>query len=232
LALLLDSVLLMSQQKAKSQCSSAAEIVAAPAVREIQLNASHSSPEWQNAVPVTFCADWQGKNADPARETQVRALWSRQTLFLRFECRYREINIFNDSDPNGRRNQLWDRDVAEAFLQPDPRRERYYTEFEISPNGMWIDLNISPGTLDDLHSGMQRSVALDPRTQIWAAELAIPMHSLTPQFDPTGVWRVNFFRIEGKQEPRFYSAWQPTHTPKPNFHVPHAFGRMRFAQPR
>ena len=30
--------------------------------------------------------------------------------------------LFEDSDPNGRRDHLWDRDVAEAFLQPDPSR--------------------------------------------------------------------------------------------------------------
>ena len=56
---------------------------------------------------------------------------------------------------------LWDRDVAEAFLQPDPSRERYYREFEVSPNGMWIDLDIFPGGLADLKSGLKKSVVLD-----------------------------------------------------------------------
>jgi alpha-galactosidase len=42
------------------------------------------------------------------------------------------------------------------------------------------------------------------------------------------VWRVNFFRVEGAAEPRFYSAWRPTNTPKPNFHVPEAFGALVF----
>ena len=38
-----------------------------------------------------------------------------------------------------------------------------------------------------------------------------------------------FFRIEGPQEPRRYMAWRPTHAPNPNFHVPSAFGRLRFS---
>jgi hypothetical protein len=158
----------------------------------------------------------------------VRVLWSPQTLYLRFECRYRELYVFTDSDPNGRRGQLWDRDVAEAFLQPDPSRPRYYKEFEISPNGLWIDLNISPHALANLKSHMQRSVWLDEAAHTWAAELAIPMRSLTRQFHPDHLWRVNFYRVEGSKEPRFYSAWQPTNTTQPNFHVPEAFGRMRF----
>src|SRR5207237_4400193 len=95
-------------------------------------------------ISVSFCSDWQGKNPDPALDTEVRVLWSSSTLYLRFACRYRELHVFNDADPNGRRDHLWERDVAEAFLQPDPSRPRYYKEFEIAPNGFWIDLDVSP----------------------------------------------------------------------------------------
>jgi alpha-galactosidase len=207
------------------------ELVAAPVAREIELNAGHPAAEWQTARPVVFSADWQGQNADAARETRVRALWSRQTLYLRFECRYRELFVFEDSDPNGRRDGLWDRDVAEAFLQPDPSRPPYYKEFEVSPNGMWVDLDIFPGGRSNLQSGMRRSVVLDEASHVWQAELAIPMKALTAAFDPQATWRVNFYRVEGRQEPRHYLAWQPTHSERPNFHVPAAFGRMRFAMP-
>jgi alpha-galactosidase len=155
-------------------------------------------------------------------------LWTPQTLHLRFECRYRDLTVFEDSDQNGRRDQLWDRDVAEVFLQPDPSRPRYYREIEVAPNGMWIDLDIFPEGLRDLKSGMTRSVWLDRENRTWTAEIAIPIKALTANFDPTAEWRVNFFRVEGPHEPRFYSAWRATNTPQPNFHVPEAFGRLRF----
>jgi alpha-galactosidase len=205
-----------------------ARVIAAAVREEFALNAAHPSPEWQRATAVRFCADWHGKDANPERETAVRLLWSPATLYVRFECRYREIFVFEDSDLNGRRDQLWDRDVAEVFLQPDPSRPRYYREFEVSPNGMWIDLDIFPGGLADLKSGMRSSVVLNETGRSWAAELAIPMVSLTKDFDSARTWRVNFFRVEGKAEPRHYLAWQPTHTPQPNFHVPEAFGYLRF----
>jgi alpha-galactosidase len=204
------------------------EIIAAPIAHELAVDAAHPADEWRHATAISFCADWQGKNPDPGRETKVRALWSPQTLYLRFECRYRELYVFADSDPDGRRDHLWDRDVAETFLQPDPSRERYYREFEVSPNGMWVDLDIFPGGRADLRSGMQRSVVLDEKSHIWTAELAIPMKSLTLQFDPAAVWRANFYRVEGKKEPRAYLAWHPTGTPQPNFHLPSAFGKLRF----
>lgn len=221
---------MMSQTKTMHPCNETNnEIVATGLNHDIVLNAGSPAPEWQQAKPVSFCQDWQGKNPAPDRLTEVRVLWSPQTLFLRFECRYRELHVFSDSDPNGRRDQLWDRDVAEAFLQPDPSRPTEYKEFEVSPNGFWIDLDISPGQKPDLKSGMQRSVVLDEKTRTWTAELAIPMKALTSKFDPEAVWRVNFYRVEGKLEPRGYYAWQPTGTPQPNFHIPSAFGRMRFA---
>jgi Carbohydrate-binding family 9 len=183
---------------------------------------------WRKAKPVRLEADWQGKNADPHRQTEVCLLWTPEFLYLRFVARYRLITVFDDADPGGRRDKLWDRDVAEVFLQPDPAQLRRYKEFEVSPNGFWIDLEIAHGALQHIKSGLRRRVSIDEATKTWAAELAIPMKSLVQHFDPASVWRVNFFRVEGPTEPRFYSAWQPTNTPQPNFHVPERFGFLRF----
>ena len=182
---------------------------------------------WDRTIAIRFDSDWQGKNADPRRETEVRLLWSPDSLYMKFRCRYRNLTVFDDGDASGRRDKLWDRDVAEVFLQPDSTGRRYW-EFEIAPNGMWIDLDISPSGKRDPQSGMLSRVVLDQKEELWTAELAIPMLALVHHFDPSYAWRVNFFRVEGAVEPRFYSAWRPTHTPQPNFHVPEAFGVLRF----
>jgi alpha-galactosidase len=205
------------------------EIVATHVSQEIRLDAAHPAAEWRSASPTAFCNDWRGENPDPGRETQVRILWSPEKLYLRFECRFRELFLFADSEPNGRRDHLWDRDVAEAFLQPDPLQQGRYREFEVSPNGMWIDLDIFPGGRADLESRLERSVMLDERARTWTAEMAIPMRALKAQFDPRASWRANFYRVEGSKEPRAYLAWQATRTAQPNFHVSSAFGKLRFA---
>ena len=196
---------------------------------DLAIDALHSSAQWTHAEPVRFSADWQGRNADPELETEVRVLWSPQILYLRFVCRYRELFVFSDSDPHGRRDHLGDRDVAETFLQPPPSVGKNYKEFEVAPNGMWIDLDINPNGLADLKSGLTRSVYVDRSRKIWAAELAVPMKSLTSRFDPALPWRTNFYRVEGNIEPRKYMAWQATNTPEPQFHVPERFGRLHFA---
>jgi len=183
---------------------------------------------WERAQPICFDSDWQGKNNDPSRATQVRVLWTSETLYLEFRCRYRTLTVFKDSEVNGRRDQLWDRDVAEVFIQTDATQPRHYWEFEISPNGMWIDLEISPEGKRDPKSGMKSLVVRSDQRKLWIATIALPMNTVTTHFDPPANWRVNFFRVEGANEPRFYSSWQPTHTPRPNFHVPEAFGWLRF----
>lgn len=190
-----------------------------------------SSPDWEQAPPFRFDADWQGKNADSERSTEARLLWTPATLYIRFVSRYRTLTIFPDADSNGRRDKLWDRDVAEVFLQPDSSIPQRYKEFEVSPNGFWIDLDIAGGGLQNLKSGLHRRVSINESAKTWTAELAIPMNSLVQHFDPHSVWRVNFYRVEGPTEPRFYSAWRPTNTPQPNFHVPERFGYLKFEIP-
>src|ERR1700674_2770345 len=102
-------------------------------------------------------------------------------------------------------------------------------KLSFSPNGFWIDLDIGPGEKHDLKSGLQRRVILNEAAKTWVAEMALPMKCLVMRFDPAATWRVNFYRVEGAAEPRFYSAWQPTGTPAPNFHVPETFGELVFA---
>ena len=117
--------------------------------------------DWETVPGVQFDWDWQGANDDPTRETQVRLLWTPETLFVEFRAKFRNITVYDDADSRGWRDKLWDKDVCEMFLQSDPSQLRKYQEFEVAPNGNWIDLDIN---LDggehhgkrDLTSGLKR----------------------------------------------------------------------------
>jgi len=180
---------------------------------------------WQNSPLIAFCADWRSENPDPGRETGVQLLWSPDRLFIRFRCRFRELFVYDGG--NGRRDKLWLRDVAEVFIRPESGEARQYKEFEISPNGDWLDLDIASGQKSVLMCDLRSRVSIDHQSRIWIAELSIPFSCLTAAFDLREAWRVNFFRIEGPEPNRFYSSWRPTHTPQPNFHVPEAFGHLK-----
>ena len=208
---------------------SPAEVVAVRLSQPVGASGFPLERDWQRESPVRFCHDWQGKNDDPQRQTEVWVLWTEFVLYFRFRCHYRTIHVFPAPGPEGRRDELWDRDVVEVFLQAERFGEKYYKEFEVSPKGQWLDLDISPRGLTHVASGMRVVVNLNEPSRVWTADLAIPMVALTPHFDPARSWRVNFFRCEGIEPQRFYSAWQPTGTPAPSFHLPEKFGLLRFA---
>ncbi len=81
--------LLMAQEKSQDCSSTTDTVTALRLAHEISINARHPATEWQTARGISFCEDWQGKNADSDRLTQVRILWTPKTLYLRFECWYR-----------------------------------------------------------------------------------------------------------------------------------------------
>jgi hypothetical protein len=209
--------------------ASSAEVVAVRLRQPVDASGFPVEQDWQRAKPITFCHDWQGQNEDPHRSTAVRLLWTSNHIYLRFCCRYRSIHVFPNADSNGRRDELWNRDVVEVFLQADRFGEKYYKEFEVSPNRQWLDLDITPQGLRHIASGMRSNVSVEEEDKTWTAVIAIPIAAITSAFDPVQSWRVNFFRCEGVEPQRFYSAWQPTETEKPSFHIPQKFGWLRFA---
>jgi hypothetical protein len=184
-----------------------------------------SSDAWHAAEPATFCHDWRGENADPQRQTETRLLWSPEFLFIRFDCSYREI--FAKEGSNRRRDELWMEDVAEIFIQRSADELHRYREFEVSPGGDWLDLEINARQRSFLMCALRCRVVRNPEK--WIAEMGIPIDCLTPQFAPRETWRLNLFSIEGPEPNRFYSSWSPTYTPKPDFHRPEHFGKLLFA---
>jgi hypothetical protein len=205
--------------------SSNNQIVAAKLQSVLDKDGLPIDAAWKNAKPIAFCSDWRGEYPDPQRQTEVRLLWSSESLFIKYHCCFREIYVYEGIPC--RRDQLWLRDVAEVFIQPATDSLRHYKEFEISPNGDWLDLDINEGNKSILFCDL-KSRAVCNAQGFWIAELALPMNRLTKHFDPDQVWRLNLFRIEGREPNRFYSAWRPTYTPQPNFHVPELFGELHF----
>jgi hypothetical protein len=204
------------------------QIIAEKIDAELDDNGLPYSPAWEKTQPVSFCSDWCGEHPDPERETQVRILWSPEHLFIQFRCRYRDIFVYDGGTT--RRDKLWERDVAEIFIRPGSEDPWRYKEFEISPNGDWLDLDINQEekTKTILYCALRSRVVVNPKAGVWTAEMAIPFESLTRSFNHDEIWKLNLFRIEGSEPNRFYSAWHPTNTPSPNFHVPESFGELRF----
>jgi hypothetical protein len=127
--------------------------------------------------------------------------------------------------------QLRDWDVAEVVIGSDFQDIRPYKEFEISPQGEWVDLDIDlskPHHEDGWtwNSGFKVAARIDPATKIWYGAMRIPFSALQSRPPAVGdKFRINLFPSQGPPPNGIEVVWQPTlnHT----FHTPERFGLLR-----
>ena len=199
----------------------------------IDLSASELDHQlWRDAQPVSIARYWSGEDAPAGRHAEARMLWSEQALCVRYVCNQSEELIVNSTPRTDQKTiGLWDRDVCEIFIALNEDAPENYFEFEAAPTGEWLDLAIRvlPDKREtdwDFHSGM--TVATRRDTDRVVIAMRIPWGPSIPKPRHGDRWRANLFRCVGRGDTRGYLAWQPTRTPEPNFHVPQAFGWLRF----
>jgi hypothetical protein len=190
-------------------------------------------PAWANAEPIPIARRWSGEAAPATQHAEARIIWSPNALNVRFVCRQAET-IVQSTNPQLSQKSigLWERDVCEIFLAPDPQQPDCYYEFEVAPTGEWLDLGIrvTPAGREtewEFQSGL--TVASRVENDRVTLALSIPWSEAIPEPRPGAIWRVNLFRCVGLGSER-YLAWQPTYTPEPYFHVPEVFGELKFLQ--
>lgn len=187
---------------------------------------------WSKATPVQIMYYWSGELAPPERQATARAIWSQEALWIRFDCEQHEPLVVSGEPQTAQKTiGLWERDVCEIFIAPDINEPERYLEFEVAPTGEWLDLAIHTlpekrETDWEYSSGMTAAARINEGNITMAMRL--PFESLGHAPRAGERWRTNLFRCIGSGESRGYLAWQPTRTERPNFHVPEAFGWLRF----
>ncbi|HEY3579710.1 MAG TPA: carbohydrate-binding family 9-like protein [Pyrinomonadaceae bacterium] len=190
------------------------------------------SEVWQRCEPVTIAHLWSGAPAPVERHAEVRICWSDEALHVQFVCNQHEPLVVSAEPQTDRKTLgLWDRDVCEIFVAPNPATPARYFEFNAAPTGEWVDLGIvvTPEGREtdwEYRSGLQ--VAAKIESTLVRIARGIPWSESIPKPNRGDLWLVNLFRCVGPEAPERYLAWRPTHTPEPAFHVPEAFGELRF----
>lgn len=203
------------------------------AAHDVPLALNPRSAFWRGAVPVSFDGDNYGRPV-PQLRTIVRSRWTEDSLYLLFVCPYQSLNLNPSPQTQSETNHLWNWDVAEVFLGSDIRHIRQYKEFEVSPQGEWVDLDID---LDHPHpeggvtwnSGFEVAARTDAAKKVWYGAMRIPFAAIGRHAPHAGdLYRVNFFRIEGPPPGRQLLAWQAPMGP--SFHVPERFGQLQLVK--
>jgi hypothetical protein len=205
------------------------------AMNDVAIDTNPDSAFWKQATPVFAEKDKVGKEL-PDYRTEIRSRWTRKYIYFLFTCPYEELFLKPDPITKTETNQLWNWDVAEVFLGSDFQNIRRYREFEISPQGEWIDLDIDLAKPHHeegwtWNSGFEVVAHIDWRAKIWYGAMRIPWSGLGEPSPSAGeTFRVNFFRSQGPLSSRKDIAWQPTMSE--TFHVPERFGLLRLVEHR
>lgn len=196
---------------------------------DFDLVADPARPEWSTAPAVTMSRDYLGEPI-AGRPTEVRSRWTKDNLYLLYTCPYESLNLKPGPPAASETNRLWNWDVAEAFLGSDYDRIGRYKEFEVSPRGEWVDLDIDRGDPSGQQgirwdSGFAVKARIDRQAKVWHAVMRIPFRSIDSRpAEPARELRIGLYRCDGVN-PRRYYAWHPTG--EKSFHQPKAFGTLR-----
>ena len=197
-----------------------------------------AKPAWRVASWVEVERDAFNRVKFPQAATEIASLWTPAYVYFAFRCKYTTLNLYEGKDPSKEFWTLWDRDVVEVFLNPQPEHMRHYYEFEVAPNNLWIDLEIDldKNPFNDAHwdSGFEHATHIDAKNHVWTCEMRIPVAGLkgTKPLEPNTEWRLNFFRADGEGDDtqRRFLSWSPVHNDTHSFHSPWSFGLIRFVK--
>jgi hypothetical protein len=190
--------------------------------------------DWAQAatLPPLLLADGSG----PAQQqTVTRVCYNRQMLFVRFDCADTDIwGTYTQRD-----DAIYDEEVVEIFIAPGDATPVDYYEFEVSPNGVLLEVFAHNPTGDRAQmqldftwdcAGLQWVAQRDDAQNQWRVIYALPWASIGAPTDLPMIWRANFYRIDrprnGEAE---FSCWSPTMIDPADFHRPAYFGYLTLA---
>lgn len=205
-------------------------LVGHQASSDFALTADPRAPEWKGVPGVIADRDRQGRRV-PGHRTEIRSRWTEKNLYLLFVCPYEDLYLEPNPQTAADTDKLWEFDVAEAFIGTDFHDIKKYKEFQVSPQGEWVDLAIDRGADPPQHdrswnSGYEVKARIDRARRVWYGEMRIPFTALDVAAPRVGVEaRLNLFRWQGPPQRHRDINWQVVHNE--NFHTPEAFGRLR-----
>ncbi|MEK7403523.1 MAG: carbohydrate-binding family 9-like protein [Acidobacteriota bacterium] len=197
---------------------------------DFELTADPNARPWKGVQGVIAENDSLGKPVAGHR-TEIRSRWTNRNLYLLYICPYEELHLRAAPSTTTETNKLWEWDVAEAFIGANFQNIRQYKEFQVSPQGEWVDLDIDrdkpkPEGGWVWNSGFKVKARIDAAARIWYGEMQIPIEAIDARPPRDGLeMRINLYRCQARPPARKFIAWQPTG--QRSFHVPEAFGLLR-----
>ena len=188
------------------------------AQHDAELTADPNSEFWKGISGVTIDKSVLGPEV-PELKAEVRSRWTDKFIYFLFSGHYESLTLNAHPDTQHETPHLWEKDVFELYLGSDSEHPNRYREFQLSPQGEFLDNDIDstvrrPGYNGEeaWNSGMSVKARIDEHAKIWYGELKIPFAAVDAHTPKAGnELRINLFRQDTAQ---------PSRPQRPSAHVP------------
>ncbi len=206
-----------------------------------QGDAGWDSSPWKN-IESERMANYMGEKPGHFPKAEVKIAYDDRYIYLMFRVADRYVRAVAPAH----QDNVWEDSCVEFFFTPDSDLSRGYFNLEMNCGGTLL-FHFQPG------SGKERIVIprhecnrirrwhslpriVDPEIAepvTWTVEYRLPMALLEKYCKvispaPGVEWRANFYKCADKTSHPHWLTWSPVDFPKPNFHLPRAFGILEF----
>lgn len=176
-----------------------------------------------------------GDSPSSSISTSVGIEWNDASLFVFFQGHFSSLRSATKSESGllqRKTHRLWDiSDVFEVFIGLRATERKMYKEFQVAPDGRWLDIDVwNCLEISNHHwySGFRARSLVDIQQNIWKSVLDIPWNCFGADPHSNDEWNVNFYRASGTFHGDELLAWSPVGTGMKCFHRPEHFGRIKF----
>jgi hypothetical protein len=131
------------------------------AEKSVEPSADPNSAFWKGIQGVFIDKSVLGPEM-PQSRAEVRSRWTREYVYFLFIGPYQKLTLKPNPDTVNETYRLWEKDCFEVYLGADFEHTNRYREFQMSPQGEFLDLDIDstkdkPGLNDEKNwnSGMK-----------------------------------------------------------------------------
>jgi hypothetical protein len=209
--------------------------------KPVKIDANWDKQVWKK-VPAADIVNYMGKIPDFKPEAQVKMMYDKENIYLIFRVKDKNVRCITNKI-NG---PVWQDSAVEFFFSPDTNLPLLYFNLETNCGGTpLLNYNVIPRReskrlteeeIKQVEMAHSLPELIDPEIKdpvTWTLEYKIPLSLLEKYSKVTrpekGVeWRANFYKIAENSSNPHYITWSKIDKPKPDFHVPQAFGILKF----
>jgi len=204
--------------------------VIAMTAQRIELDGKLNEEVWKSSS-VTEPFLYLGTHSPTKKQTRARVAYDKSSMYVAVECDENDLTAVRGGDRQRDADQVWQDDCVEILLAPALGSTEYY-HFIFNIEGSKYDSCVGGKVLAAAwNPDPDWQVAVIEETNLWTAEIAVPLKSLGVETPLTGeLWGLKICRsLWGRGANRnedAFSAW--SYSPSVSYHDPAGWGRLYF----